>query len=123
MKPLTLHILSKDSLPYIDALIQEVLRWNMIVPLAIPHASTQDDDYKGRLQYMPISVILTDYITSPKGYLIPKGSTVICNAWAISQDPKQYPDPEKFDPERYLKRDGQDKPLDPRLYCFGVGRR
>jgi cytochrome P450 len=40
---------SKDLLPYIDALIQELLRWSAVVPLAIPHRLIQDDEYRGRM--------------------------------------------------------------------------
>jgi cytochrome P450 len=50
----------KNSLPYIDALYKEVLRWHPIVPL-IPHKVTVDDEYKGMR--------------------IPKGSVVVANAW------------------------------------------
>ena len=39
---------SKSSLPYIDALIQELLRWNIIGPLSLPHRLVQDDEYRGR---------------------------------------------------------------------------
>lgn len=114
--------LSKDSLPYIDAIIQEVLRWNVIAPVAIPHISIQDDEYKGDLN--PWSDRnLSDLSTTLLGYHIPKGSIIIANSWAISQDPEQYSDPEEFSPERFLPDDGQSKPRDPRLYAFGIGRR
>ena len=41
-------ICSKSSLPYIDALIQELLRWDIIGPLSLPHRLVQDDEYRGR---------------------------------------------------------------------------
>lgn len=40
---------SKASLPYVDALIQEVLRRNTTGPLAAPHQLVQDDEYQGRM--------------------------------------------------------------------------
>ncbi|KAG8913312.1 hypothetical protein FRC01_004603 [Tulasnella sp. 417] len=70
------------------------------VPVGVPHASTQDDIYDG--------------------YFIPKGTTVIANAWAITRNPKYYSNPSAFDPERYLKPSPE---LDPREYIFGYGRR
>ena len=94
----------KDSLPYIDALVKEVLRWNPPVPLSIPNRAMQDDSYRG--------------------YFIPRGTTVIQNVWAICRDPNVYPDPEAFNPDRFLK-DGKINPLvfNPEDRVFGAGRR
>ena len=94
----------KDSLPYIDALIKELLRWSPPVPLSSPNRAMQDDVYRG--------------------YFIPKGATVIQNIWAIFRDPNIYPDPAAFNPDRFLK-DGKINPLvfDPEDRVFGAGRR
>ncbi|KAF9806396.1 hypothetical protein IEO21_08674 [Rhodonia placenta] len=40
-------------------------------------------------------------------YLIPKGSTVIGNIWAIHMDPFRYPDPTAFKPGRFYHPDGK----------------
>nr|GAT58330.1 cytochrome P450 [Mycena chlorophos] len=37
----------KGSLPYIEAVLREVLRWRPVVPLCVPHATTADDTYDG----------------------------------------------------------------------------
>jgi cytochrome P450 len=44
---------------------------------------------------------------------------------AILHDPEDYPDPESFNPSRYLTPDGTLDPSvrDPRTACFGFGRR
>ncbi|QRW13616.1 cytochrome P450 family protein [Ceratobasidium sp. AG-Ba] len=85
------------SLPYVGRLIQELLRWQPIAPLALPHVCTEDNQYRG--------------------YLIPKGAIVIGNIWAISRNEDVYKDPETFDPDRYLD---PSVPLPP---AFGWGRR
>ncbi|KAI0042686.1 cytochrome P450 [Auriscalpium vulgare] len=91
------------NLPYINALIQELLRWHTIIPLGIPHATLKDDIYEG--------------------YSIPKGSIVIANAWAILHDPDVYPDPDTYNPERYLTEDGQFKEDLAIAANFGFGKR
>ncbi|EIW58855.1 cytochrome P450 [Trametes versicolor FP-101664 SS1] len=94
----------RDSLPYINAVVKELTRWHVVAPMGVPHAALEDDEYNG--------------------HYIPKGSVVIVNAWAISRDPDVYPDPEMFNPARFLK-DGEFTPgaLDPSSYIFGFGRR
>ncbi|KAI0253714.1 cytochrome P450 [Lactifluus subvellereus] len=93
----------RPRLPYIEALCKEVLRWNMVTPMALPHASSKDDIYKG--------------------FFIPKGSVMFANTWAILHDPESYPEPETFNPNRFLNDDGtfQDDPTI--VLAFGVGKR
>lgn len=44
---------------------------------------------------------------------------------ALLRDPKDYPNPEVFSPERFLNKDGTLNPdvLDPTTIAFGFGRR
>lgn len=35
------------SLPHLEAVRREVMRWKPVAPLSIAHASTSDDIYKG----------------------------------------------------------------------------
>lgn len=37
----------RGQLPYITAICREVMRWKVITPLAITHASNEDDVYEG----------------------------------------------------------------------------
>ena len=94
----------EGSLPYIDAVVRELLRWNPPGPIGIPKRVTQDDSYRG--------------------YFIPAGATVIENIWAVFRDPNIYPDPDTFNPDRFLK-DGKINPLifNPKDRVFGSGRR
>ncbi|KAK7903829.1 hypothetical protein LTR67_001849 [Exophiala xenobiotica] len=87
----------KAALPYIDAIIKEVLRWRPVSAGGIPHAVIQDDEYMG--------------------YHIPKGATVIGNHWSISLDEAVYENPYDFNPDRWIQ--SPDLPL----VAFGFGRR
>ncbi|KAF8871009.1 cytochrome P450 [Infundibulicybe gibba] len=94
----------RDSLPYVNAVIKEVMRWHNVFPLALPHTTTSDDEYDG--------------------YFIPKGSTVMGNTWFILHDPEIYDQPFEFRPERFLKDGVIDENVqDPEVAAFGFGRR
>lgn len=93
----------RENLPYANALVKEVLRWNTVVPTAVPHRAMQDDVHDG--------------------YFIPKGALVIPNIWKLTHDPRTYRDPMVFRPERFLAAEGRPAELDPRELCFGFGRR
>ncbi|KAF7789957.1 hypothetical protein EIP86_000905 [Pleurotus ostreatoroseus] len=95
----------RDQLPYITAIFRESMRWRPVVPLSVTHALTEDDEYLG--------------------YNFPKGLLVIGNIWAISRDEERYPDPERFNPDRFMTPEGT---LDPKVpnsddFAFGFGRR
>ncbi|KAJ4491549.1 cytochrome P450 [Lentinula edodes] len=95
----------RDSLPYIQAIVYEVMRWQPISPGILPHFSSEDDVYNG--------------------YRIPNGSIVIANVWAMLHEEKIYTDPYIFNPDRYIRlADGQldDNVIKP-LAGFGFGRR
>ncbi|RDB18403.1 hypothetical protein Hypma_000371 [Hypsizygus marmoreus] len=93
-----------DSLPYVTAVVKESLRWKAVAPLGIPHLLEVEDEYKG--------------------YIIPAGSVVIANVWAMLHDENVYQDPFIFNPERFMK-DGKLNPdiRDPDYAAFGFGRR
>lgn len=86
-----------DDLPYIHAIVKETLRWRPVIPGGIPHAVTEDDEYKG--------------------YHIPKGSMIIPNLWAMAMDEQVFKQAEHFVPERWIEN-----PSLP-LFPFGFGRR
>ncbi|RPD56282.1 cytochrome P450 [Lentinus tigrinus ALCF2SS1-7] len=94
----------RESLPYVNAVCKEALRWQNVLPLGVVHRSMADDEYNG--------------------YFLPEGSLFLTNAWAILHDPKTFPNPDVFLPERYLK-DGVPNPdtLDASDVVFGYGRR
>jgi len=56
------------------------------------------------------------------GYEIPKGSIVYAFSYVTHRDPRWFPDPERFDPERFLGEN--EKKLSPFAYFpFGAGPR
>ncbi|KAJ7454672.1 cytochrome P450 [Mycena latifolia] len=93
-----------DRLPYITAVIKETMRWWPVAPMGVPHAVTEEDNYRG--------------------YRIPAGSVVFANSWALLHDESAYQDPHLFKPERFLL-DGKLNPAvrDPLDIIFGFGRR
>ncbi|KAF9559433.1 cytochrome P450 [Agrocybe pediades] len=94
----------EEHTPYVRALIKEILRWKPILPLGVPHTTSQDDVYKG--------------------YHIPKGTFVMANSWAFLHDPKHFPNPDVFDPERFLSNGRVRTDIrDPVDIAFGYGRR
>lgn len=86
-----------DNLPYIRALVSELLRWRPISPIGVPHAVIQEDEYMG--------------------YAIPAGSTVIANQLGMNEDETVFDKPQNFNPDRYLEN--PDLPVS----AFGFGRR
>ncbi|KAJ3558856.1 hypothetical protein NM688_g680 [Phlebia brevispora] len=76
----------REKLPYVEAMVKEVLRWRSVGPAGLPRCSTQDDWYKG--------------------YFIPKGTLIILNVWGMNRDPAYFPDYDDFRPERYLGESG-----------------
>lgn len=93
----------RDSLPYTEALVKEILRWNVVLPNGFPHCVAEDDIHDG--------------------YYIPKGSLVLPNIWFMLNDPRTYANPSQFNPERFLAKDGKESETEPRTMCFGFGRR
>ncbi|KAF8895096.1 cytochrome P450 [Infundibulicybe gibba] len=56
------------------------------------------------------------------GYLIPKGSAVFANIWAMTHNEHIYKNPDKFEPERYFDSRGNLN-NDDTILTFGFGRR
>ncbi|TVY28722.1 Cytochrome P450 monooxygenase [Lachnellula hyalina] len=102
----------EPALPYITALVREVLRWRPVTPFGIPHASTACFEWNG--------------------YVIPKGTVVLASHWNISMNDEYYPLPELFEPSRFLSREhprsrpefkGREHPHKIGHNAFGWGRR
>ncbi|XBI42716.1 hypothetical protein VPH35_107570 [Triticum aestivum] len=91
------------DLPHLKLVVKENIRLHPSVPLLVPRESVD-----------PCQV---------NGYMIPAGSRVVVNVWAIGRDPRYWEDVEEFKPERF-----EDSSLDfmgsnYEFLPFGSGRR
>lgn len=91
------------KLPYLHAVMKEVLRLHPALPLMVPHCPSE-------------SCIVG-------GYMIPKGARVFVNVWAIHRDPSIWENPTGFDPERFVDGKGNYSGKDFNYFPFGSGRR
>jgi cytochrome P450 family 4 len=56
------------------------------------------------------------------GHILPKGTTIVIPAYCIHRDAKHFPDPGKFDPDRFSPQNSANR--HPYAYTpFGMGRR
>jgi len=92
-----------DRLPYVHAVIKEVLRWAPVTPFGGHHRLMQDD--------------IQD------GCLIPAGTAIIVNIWGLLHDENIYSHPMVFDPERFIATEKRPAEMDPHAILFGYGRR
>ncbi|KAH8041611.1 hypothetical protein HPB51_017056 [Rhipicephalus microplus] len=92
------------NMPYTKASILETMRWRTPTPLSLQRAAASD--------------------TTIGGYHIPAGTLVVPNMWSLNNNPKEWTNPSRFDPTRFLTADSKkvdEKPLS--FIPFSVGRR
>ncbi|KAH8981446.1 cytochrome P450 [Lactarius hatsudake] len=75
------------NLPYIQAIVKEVLRWRPALPFSLPHCTTEDDWYNGMF--------------------IPKGTLCLTNLMQCHRDSYYGDEAAKFRPERFLGAHGE----------------
>ncbi|XP_078440129.1 cytochrome P450 78A3-like [Wolffia australiana] len=98
-----------SALPYLGAVIKEAIRLHPPGPLlSWARLATSDADVGG--------------------WVVPAGTTTMVNMWAIARDPRLWPEPEEFRPERFGAGGGAAEfgslfGSDLRLAPFGSGRR
>uniref|UniRef100_A0ACD5TGK0 Uncharacterized protein n=1 Tax=Avena sativa TaxID=4498 RepID=A0ACD5TGK0_AVESA len=96
-----------NKMIYLRAVIKESLRLHPVAPFLAPHLAMAD--------------------CSIDGYMVPAGTRVLINVWAIGRDPASWEDSEEFIPERFAEG-GSDvhvnfKGNDFQYLPFGAGRR
>ncbi|KAJ3711064.1 cytochrome P450 [Lentinula raphanica] len=98
-----------EHLPYIRAMVKELLRWRPAAPLGLAHRLNQDDYYEG--------------------YFLPKDTICFPNIWSMHHDAKLYGDDvEHFNPSRFINSDGRvessiEDTKDEGHFSFGFGKR
>uniref|UniRef100_A0A8D2DVK2 unspecific monooxygenase n=1 Tax=Sciurus vulgaris TaxID=55149 RepID=A0A8D2DVK2_SCIVU len=92
----------KSSMPYTEAVLHEIQRYIDLIPTSVPHAVTCDIKFRN--------------------YFIPKGTNIIISLSSVLHDSKEFPNPEKFDPGRFLDKSGKFKNSD-YFMPFSTGKR
>lgn len=92
------------KLPHLRAIIDETLRMYPPAPLLSPHESSEE--------------------CMVQGYRVPRGTMLLINCWGIQNDPKNWVEPRKFRPDRFVgKEGGKDNNNGYKWIPFGSGRR
>ncbi|KAL6653072.1 hypothetical protein ACP70R_011997 [Stipagrostis hirtigluma subsp. patula] len=91
------------DLKYVKLVIKETLRLHPALPFILPRECMEE--------------------CKVMGYDVPKGITVLVNAWAIGRDPKYWDDADVFKPERFEDGKIDFKGTDFQFIPFGAGRR
>uniref|UniRef100_G3TF23 unspecific monooxygenase n=1 Tax=Loxodonta africana TaxID=9785 RepID=G3TF23_LOXAF len=82
----------RGSMPYKNAIVHEIQRYIDLIPQNTPRAMTCDIKFRN--------------------YLIPKGTTILTSLSSVLHDSKEFPNPEIFDPGRFLDESGNFKKSD-----------
>ncbi|KAF8964339.1 cytochrome P450 [Flammula alnicola] len=94
----------RSSLPYVEALYREVMRWKPPIPLNTAHTSTEADIIMASIFRKNVNSLTTYFDRS------------------MTRNEDKYPDPELFIPDRFLDGEGGLNDDDVTL-VFGFGRR
>ncbi|KAL0360905.1 UNVERIFIED_CONTAM: cytochrome [Sesamum radiatum] len=92
-----------SKLPYLQAVIKEAFRYHPPGPFVTRCKDGNDLEIKK--------------------YVIPKNALILINIWATGRDPSIWPNPDSFEPERFLNTEVDVKGHSLELIPFGTGRR
>ncbi|XP_073500308.1 cytochrome P450 2D15-like [Phyllobates terribilis] len=90
------------QMPYTNAVIHEVQRYGDILPLSLPHMAYQDMEIKG--------------------FVIPKGTSIITNLSSVLKDHEVWEKPFQFYPKHFLDENGKFVKREA-FIPFSIGRR
>uniref|UniRef100_A0A8C5QE50 Cytochrome P450 n=1 Tax=Leptobrachium leishanense TaxID=445787 RepID=A0A8C5QE50_9ANUR len=92
----------RANMPYTDAVMHEILRYNDLAPFNGPHMVTKDVEFRG--------------------YFIPKDTEVYTLLCTVHRDPSKFSTPFQFNPNHFLDENGKFKKNDA-MMAFSAGKR
>lgn len=92
----------RSQLPYVEAVVNESLRYTTLVPLGLFHRATENSEIAG--------------------FKIKQDLMVVSNIWAVHNNKEIWGDPENFRPERFIDENGEFKGNE-NLLAFSIGKR
>ncbi|XP_044515095.1 cytochrome P450 2C44-like isoform X1 [Gracilinanus agilis] len=95
-------IKDRQDMPYMDAVVHEVQRFIDLIPLNLPHAVNKDIQFQQ--------------------YIIPKGTNIFPLLSPVLRDSKAFSNPDQFDPQHFLDKNGSFKKSD-HFMPFSAGKR
>ncbi|CAF0888894.1 unnamed protein product [Adineta steineri] len=94
----------RTQMNYIEAVLLESMRCHCAGPILLPRATTHDITFKN--------------------HFIPKDTFILVNMWSAMKDEEQWPEPEKFQPERFLDENHNLQNVNhPAMMPFSLGKR
>lgn len=92
----------RTQMPYVEAVIYELLRMSSVFSLGMPHGAVREFTFEG--------------------YRIPKGTMILANLYGVHHDTEVFKDPYTFRPERWLGAEGSKLKSD-HFLAFSTGKR
>ncbi|XP_040480216.1 cytochrome P450 2C23-like [Ursus maritimus] len=92
----------RAQMPYTDAVVHEIQRYINLIPSSLPHVVIQDTKFRQ--------------------FFIPKGTTVFPLLSSVLYDSKEFVNPQRFDPNHFLDKNGNFRKSD-FFIPFSIGKR
>uniref|UniRef100_A0A803J3I8 Uncharacterized protein n=1 Tax=Xenopus tropicalis TaxID=8364 RepID=A0A803J3I8_XENTR len=98
----TANMIDRNSMPYMEAVINEIQRFSDIIPLNVPRKVTKDVQFRG--------------------YCIPKDTEIYPLLCTVHHDAKYFSSPYEFNPSHFLDEQGKFKKNNA-MMAFSAGKR